>query len=304
MSYRRFSAVLPFFFLFCVLLIQRPAPAHAEKIHVVQYGETLFSIATLYGLPMEDVTKANYLVNPNLIYLGQELIIPIEEEPVEEEQPIEEEVVEENVDSTNEEVVTEIEVVEPVKQEIGRMHIVEYGDTLTSISLRYGVTLQELLAVNRLFSPHLIYIGQHLIIPQEKEENNTPVENNSSKRIIVDKSEQHAYVYENGRLLHDFVISTGQPGVETWEGTWYIKTKMENAYATTWDLQMPYWLGFYDTGELENGFHALPILSDGTILWDGYLGTPVSYGCVILSYPDAETLFNWSDYGTEVVVQP
>lgn len=292
MLYRRFSAVLPFFFLFCLLLLVHPAPARAETIHVVQYGETLFSIASHYGVTMEQITEANYLVNPNMIYLGQELVIPIEEEPVVEE-----------VGEESEDVPVTEEVVEPVKQEIGRIHIVQYGETLTSIAAIYGVSLQELLSVNRLLSPHLIYAGQNLIIPQ-MEETYTPVESNSTKRIIVDKSEQHAYVYENGRLLHEFVISTGQPGVETWEGTWHIKTKMENAYAETWDLQMPYWLGFYDTGELENGFHALPILSDGTILWDGYLGTPVSYGCVILSYPDAETLYNWADYGTEVVVQP
>jgi hypothetical protein len=76
------------------------------------------------------------------------------------------------------------------------------------------------------------------------------------------------------------------------------------AYAYLWSLQMPYWLGFYHTGYLENGFHALPIMSSGAVLWDGYLGTPVSYGCVILSYPDAETLYNWAEIGTEVIVQP
>jgi len=45
-------------------------------------------------------------------------------------------------------------------------------------------------------------------------------------------------------------------------------------------------------------------MSSGAILWEGYLGTPVSYGCVILSYPDATTLYNWAEIGTEVVVQP
>jgi lipoprotein-anchoring transpeptidase ErfK/SrfK len=94
------------------------------------------------------------------------------------------------------------------------------------------------------------------------------------------------------------------PGSETWEGTFAVRSKIPNAYAQLWGLQMPYWLGFYHTGYLENGFHALPIMPSGAILWDGYLGTPVSYGCVILSYADAATLYEWAEIGTKVVVQP
>jgi lipoprotein-anchoring transpeptidase ErfK/SrfK len=126
----------------------------------------------------------------------------------------------------------------------------------------------------------------------------------AAKRIVVDKSEQRAYVYENGALLWTFVVSTGMPGSETWSGTFHVRSKIPEAYAYNWALRMPYWLGFYHTGYLENGFHALPIMSSGAILWDGYLGTPVSYGCVILSYPDATTLYNWAEIGTEVIVQP
>ena len=76
------------------------------------------------------------------------------------------------------------------------------------------------------------------------------------------------------------------------------------AYASTWDLDMPYWLGIYWAGPLENGFHALPtVRNTGYTLWDGYLGQRVSFGCIILSLADAETLFNWVDIGTDVTVR-
>ena len=67
--------------------------------------------------------------------------------------------------------------------------------------------------------------------------------------------------------------------------------------------QMPYFMGIYWAGSLENGIHALPILSNGQTLWAGYLGTPVSFGCIILSTENARTLYYWTEVGTPVVVQ-
>jgi hypothetical protein len=68
---------------------------------------------------------------------------------------------------------------------------------------------------------------------------------------------------------------------------------------------MPYWLGIYWSGPLENGIHALPIVRHtGYKLWDGFLGQRVSYGCVILSDKNAEMLFEWVRMGTPVLIQP
>ena len=50
------------------------APADALS-HVVRHGESLASIANLYGRNMWDIAAANGLLNPNLIYVGQVLII-------------------------------------------------------------------------------------------------------------------------------------------------------------------------------------------------------------------------------------
>jgi LysM repeat protein len=50
-------------------------PADA-RIHVVQSGESLFSIGQLYGIPPQDIAAANALLDPNRIMVRQELIIP------------------------------------------------------------------------------------------------------------------------------------------------------------------------------------------------------------------------------------
>lgn len=48
----------------------------ATKVHVVQRGETLYSIARRYGTTYWAIAVANNLPNPNVIYAGQRLVIP------------------------------------------------------------------------------------------------------------------------------------------------------------------------------------------------------------------------------------
>jgi lipoprotein-anchoring transpeptidase ErfK/SrfK len=125
---------------------------------------------------------------------------------------------------------------------------------------------------------------------------------NGSKYILVDISEQHMYVYESDALVYSFVASTGI-GNSTRVGTFQVQTKLPNAYASTWNLWMPSWLGIYYSHGLENGIHALPILSNGATLWAGFLGSPVSYGCVVLGTYEAQVLYDWSDMGTPVEIR-
>jgi lipoprotein-anchoring transpeptidase ErfK/SrfK len=125
---------------------------------------------------------------------------------------------------------------------------------------------------------------------------------NGSKYILVDISEQHMYVYESDALVYDFVASTGI-GNSTRIGTFAVQTKLPNAYASTWSLWMPNWLGIYYSHGLENGIHALPILPNGATLWAGFLGSPVSYGCVVLGTYESQLLYDWAELGTPVEIR-
>ncbi len=53
-----------------------PRPGYGRHIHVVMPGENLSMIAWRYGTTVWAIAKANNLYNPNLIYIGQRLIIP------------------------------------------------------------------------------------------------------------------------------------------------------------------------------------------------------------------------------------
>jgi len=120
--------------------------------------------------------------------------------------------------------------------------------------------------------------------------------------VLVDISQQHLYAYEDGTLLYDFVASTGMNNA-TATGTFSVLSKIPNAYGATWNIWMPNWLGIYWAGGLQNGIHALPILSSGARLWAGFLGTPISYGCVVLGQYESQLLYDWARIGTPVEIQ-
>jgi lipoprotein-anchoring transpeptidase ErfK/SrfK len=123
-----------------------------------------------------------------------------------------------------------------------------------------------------------------------------------NKYILIDISEQHMNVYEGDTLVYSFVSSTGMNNA-TRAGSFSVLDKIPNAYGATWDIWMPNWLGIYYAGSMENGIHALPILPNGATLWAGYLGVPISYGCIVLGTDEAQLLYDWADIGTPVEIR-
>jgi len=123
------------------------------------------------------------------------------------------------------------------------------------------------------------------------------------KRIEVNVSKQRLTAWEGERLVYNFVCSTGKSGTPTRYGRFSVISKLPEAYSSAWGLRMPYWLGIYWAGGSENGIHGLPILSSGQTLWAGYLGQPISYGCIVLDTWAARQLYDWAEIGTEVIIR-
>ena len=123
------------------------------------------------------------------------------------------------------------------------------------------------------------------------------------RRIIVSISQQRMYLYENGQSVQTWSCSTGEIGRGTKPGHYKVETRLDMAYASAWGLDMPYWLGIYYAGPTENGIHAPPIIrATGQKMWDGLIGYPVSFGCIILSDENAKALYEWAPYNTPVDV--
>ncbi len=53
-----------------------PASPPEAIIYTVQPGDALYSIAQQFGTNIENILAFNYLPNPDMLYIGQQLVIP------------------------------------------------------------------------------------------------------------------------------------------------------------------------------------------------------------------------------------
>lgn len=51
------------------------------------------------------------------------------------------------------------------QQETGPTYIIQEGDTLNEIAIRFGITAEEIIAANALDNPNALFIGQSILIP-------------------------------------------------------------------------------------------------------------------------------------------
>jgi lipoprotein-anchoring transpeptidase ErfK/SrfK len=102
-------------------------------------------------------------------------------------------------------------------------------------------------------------------------------------KIVVDKSEQRAYVYQDGNLLYKWAVSTGKPGHGTDTGIFYVQSMDPDHHSKIYDgAWMPHAIFF-------NGNIAI----HGTYKSNyKYLGGVASHGCVRLTQEHAATLYN------------
>ncbi len=183
-----------------------------------------------------------------------------------------------------------------------RIYTVQFGDTLMSIAAKHGYPVWRLVQANPELDIDRLQPGQEITIPSI--DLLFPLPLIKARRILVDISEQRLYAYEGGRLVHDFVASTGIKSSPTITGTFQVLNKDEEAYASSWDLYMPHFIGVYESApDFINGIHGLPTLSSGRTLWAGHLGRPVSYGCIVLGLEEAATIYEWAELGTLVEIR-
>lgn len=117
-----------------LLLMMATTVLAQGRTHVVQPGETLFSIARRYGLTVQQVAAANGITNPALIYAGQVLTIP-------------------GGGGT------------PGPTPTGpQTYTVQPGDTLFRIARRFGTSVDTLVRLNGLANADVLYVGQILLI--------------------------------------------------------------------------------------------------------------------------------------------
>jgi LysM repeat protein len=132
-----------------------PTPMGQCNTHLVAPDETLTRIALIYNVTAAQIAQANNIVNPNLIMAGSTLIIPcpVPASPT----PY----APEGQGGVADGVGTPYPTTGPF------VYTVAAGDNLYRISLRFNVSMSELMAVNGMTPAtiNLIYVGQQLYIP-------------------------------------------------------------------------------------------------------------------------------------------
>ncbi len=182
-------------------------------------------------------------------------------------------------------------------------YTVKPGDTLLKIGWDTGIPYWRIAQSNPGLNPDALSTGQEIQIPSKDDLLSLPVIDN--KRIVISISKQRLWVYEDGEQIRKYVISTGVDRSPTQPGVFQIQTHVPSAYASVWDLTMPNFLGIYEAWPgFMNGIHGLPTLSNGRRLWANILGSPASYGCIILDLDAAEWLYNWAEEGVVVEITP
>jgi lipoprotein-anchoring transpeptidase ErfK/SrfK len=183
-----------------------------------------------------------------------------------------------------------------------KTHTVEPGETLSSIGFDYGIPYPWILAANPGMDEK-VAAGQQITIPSVDDLVPLPVVEN--KRIKVSLSQQKMQAFENGAVKWEWPVSTGMKSSPTNPGVFQIQTHDPNAYAANWNLWMPQFMGIYrpvPSVDFMNGFHGFPSRDQRQILWTKNLGSPITYGCIMVSTDNAKLLYDWADEGVVVEI--
>lgn len=249
--------------------------APTSVVHVVSAGETLAAIAARYGVLVQDLAAANAISDPSRIVTGQRLTVP---------------------------AAAAADVAAAPVTAATPEYVVKSGDSLAQIARAYGVTVMAIAAANGIDNPSQIRAGQRLAIPADAPAPAVQVAPQGNLKMAVSINQQRCKVYRGEQLLYNWPCSTGRAGSGTKTGTFYVQSKYREAWGSRWGFYMPYWLGIYWAGSSENGIHGLPYEPGGYPIWANSVGTPVTYGCVLLGANESATLWEMAYIGMPVVI--
>jgi murein DD-endopeptidase MepM/ murein hydrolase activator NlpD len=102
-------------------------------VYIVQSGDTLYSISARFNISINDLMQANNITDPNLLAVGQQLIIP-------------------GLPGVTGTLDTEI---------------INFGDSFNSLVRRTQIPIDLLRKLNHVISPTEFYVGASMIIPKQ-----------------------------------------------------------------------------------------------------------------------------------------
>ncbi len=167
-----------FALVLCAFLF--PAIARADNpTHIVAYGETLYSIARKYGVSPQALATANGITTQSWVYAGQRLKIPT---------------------SGNSNTAAPVSVAHASPS---GMYVVRAGDTLSSLSRKFGISVSAIAEANNIPPNGFLYTGWSLKIPgAAKAQNNAPSSNTTNQNSNASPKTTITYIVQAGDTLY------------------------------------------------------------------------------------------------------
>ncbi len=172
--------------------------------HTVRSGDTVYDLSRLYGSSTDAIIDANGLDEEGLIFVGQQLVIPV------------------RIPNPATVTPTPTPLVPPtaapdnggvggpgVVPGVGEViYIVQPGDTLSVISRRYNTTVATLAQVNGIVNPNIIRVGQQIRVPGAAGSTDS---SGGGTGVTPQPPAQRVYVVQPGDTLYRISLALGLP---------------------------------------------------------------------------------------------
>ncbi len=247
----------------------QPSAAGGTGYVTVGRGDSLSLIASLQGMTVNELMALNGLTNPNHVWIGQQLRV------------------------TGGAGASSPSYTAAVTD--GSIHVVQAGQTLSQIGRRYGLSVQQLMGINGLSNPNHVYVGQRLQVvggsSNTADRSYAPAA--GAKRIEVNLATQTLTAWHGDSVALYTSISSGTGSTPTVTGRYRIDRKyaQQRMVGPGYDIPDVPWVMYFWDGYAFHGAY-----------WHNNFGIPMSHGCIHLRPSEAEYLYNWADFGTEVYV--
>ncbi|MFR0620266.1 LysM peptidoglycan-binding domain-containing protein [Limosilactobacillus mucosae] len=129
--------------------------------YTVQSGDTLSGIALKFSTTSSKLAQLNSISNPNLIYVGQRLLVN-------------------QNSSSNSSSSSQSSSVATNTDASAASYTVKSGDTLSTIASQHNTTVNQIVSLNQLSNPNLIYVGQVLKLKNNQTTNSSSATSSST----------------------------------------------------------------------------------------------------------------------------
>jgi len=199
-----------------------------------------------------------------------------------------------------------------VDREPVNAHVNPSGDSLEVVPAEYGRKVRDVLLTRQLKAAVLNADADHSIAarthPVKPEVSGSEVASRYPSYLTLDRATFTLRLWEHLKLAKTYTVAVGQEGLETPEGLYAIQEKEENP---SWHVPNSAWAGDL-AGQVIPPGPEDPIKARWMGIFEGAgihgteetwsLGHAASHGCVRMSIPDVEELYDRVEVGTPIYI--